>query len=126
MDITIDRRKRKKELGSTSQTSSGDKRTGDIKNKTKGTFEVDGKIYPLPPDYDESVEFDWGGPENQWFVKKIEEESRQREKKYGKLTVAQSEAIYKETETLMACDSSLSRKKAYNFAWEKVTGKKLL
>lgn len=85
-------------------------------------FYVDGKAFKMPPDLKDLPEFDWDDPENQKMMK-AEEEARI--KKYGKLTCKQMDRICEAKETLLNEDLTLSRKKAFDLAWERVTGKRL-
>ncbi|MEK7790056.1 MAG: hypothetical protein AAB309_00335 [Deltaproteobacteria bacterium] len=85
-------------------------------------FYVGGKAYKMPSDLKDLPEFDWNDPENQKMLK-AEEEAQI--KKYGKLTCKQMDQICETKAILLKEDSALPRKKAFDLAWEKVTGKKL-
>jgi len=80
------------------------------------------KITAMAPDLWEMEEFDWDDPKNQ---KMIQEEEETRIKKYGKLNSKQMDQIYEIKDTLLKENPTLSRKKAFDLALERVTGKKL-
>ena len=85
-------------------------------------FIFEDKIGAMAPDLWEMEEFDWDDPENQKWLK---EEEEKRIKKYGKLTSKQYDKIIDIKEALLREEPTLPGKKAFDFAWEKVTGKKL-
>ena len=85
-------------------------------------FIFDGKIGAMAPDLWEMEEFDWDDPESQRWLK---EEEEKRIKKYGKLTTKQYEKILDIKEALLREKPTLPGKKAFDLAWENITGKKL-
>lgn len=82
----------------------------------------EGKITAMAPDLWDLEEFDWDDPENQKWLK---EEEEKRIRKYGKLTCEQYDKIIEVKDSLLKEHPSMERKKAFNLAWEKMTGKKL-
>ena len=119
--IRIQKSKRRK-LGHTSAKLARGKAIEDIKKYDDDTFTVNGKIYKMPADLKNLPEFDWDDPENQKMVQREEEE---RIKKYGRLTCEQLDQICLVKEEILKDNPKLQRKKAFDLAWEKVTGKKL-
>ncbi|MBI2609094.1 MAG: hypothetical protein HYW47_05775 [Deltaproteobacteria bacterium] len=85
-------------------------------------FIFGGKIVAMAPDLWEMEEFDWDDPESQKWLK---EEEEKRIKKYGKLTYEQYNKIVEIKETLLKENTNIKGVKAFDLAWEKVTGKKL-
>ena|SRR3989338_3871121 len=122
MDITIDPKRKRRKSGHTSEKSVQDKPIENSNLKDNDMFYVDEKAYKMPPDLKNLPEFDWNNPENQKILKTEEEV---RIKKYGKLTCKQMDQICEIKEILLKEDSALPRKRAFDLAWEKVTGKKL-
>lgn len=82
----------------------------------------EGKIGAMAPDLWDLEEFDWDDPENQKWLK---EEEEKRIRKYGKLTCEQYDKIIEVKDSLLKEKPTMERKKAFDLAWEKVTGKKL-
>lgn len=83
---------------------------------------LEGKITAMAPDLWDLEEFDWDDPENQKWLK---EEEEKRIRKYGKLTCEQYDKIIEVKDSLLKEHPIIERKKAFDLAWKKVTGKKL-
>lgn len=98
-----------------------EKENTNTKNKITETFEVDGKLYPLPPDYYELEEFDLDDPEN---IKMMKEEEDAFIRRYGKLTCEQFDEICLIKDKIITENPQLNRREAFDLAWGKITGKK--
>lgn len=129
MATTHIQKSKKKQQGLDSEKSAQDKVTYgtgkeniNIKSKNDETFEVDGILYPLPPDYHELEEFDWDDPEN---IKMVQEEENAFAKKYGRLTSEQFDEICLIKDKIKIQKPELNRGEAFDLAWEQYTGKKL-
>lgn len=129
MDISRIQKLKKKRLEHTSGKSARGKATyatkrgnSVTKNEKIETFEVDGIHYPLPPDYYELEEFDLDDPEN---IKMMKEEEEANIRKYGRLTSKELDEICIIKEDIISKNPGIKRKKAFDLAWEKFTGKKL-
>src|SRR3989338_604163 len=85
-------------------------------------FIFEDKIGAMAPDLWEMEEFDWDALESQKWLK---EEEEKRIKKYDKLTYEQYNKIVEIKETLLKKNTNIKGVKAFDLAWEKVTGKKL-
>lgn len=129
MAITQIQKSKKKQQEPVSEKSALDKvsyvterENINTKSESTETFEVNGVLYPLPPDYHELEEFDLDDPEN---IKIMKEEEEAFIRRYGKLTCEQFDEICLIKDKIISEKPGLNRRESFDLAWEQFTGKKL-
>jgi hypothetical protein len=122
MDTTQNQKRKKSESWRGSEKPSQDKQTRQKSNLDSETITVRGEKVTLPPDIKNLQEFDWDDPKNKKWIK---EQDKKTVERYGRLSTEQMESIYKAKLRLLSQSPALDEKRAFDLAWEHVTGKKL-
>ncbi len=122
MDTSLNQKLKRRKSEHTLEKYHQDRRIDGSSVNTNKTVQYGDKRYQLSPDFDDLPECDFENPE---YQKWLHERDRARAKKYGRLSLEEFESIVKVKDVLLKTKPSLTRKQAFDFAWEKVMNRKL-
>ncbi|HLB58751.1 MAG TPA: hypothetical protein VJL87_01525 [Bdellovibrionota bacterium] len=116
MDIIRDQKKMKKRSGSTSEKSLKGKLTGGLKK------DINLRDKKIVSNFNKQVDSDYGDPKIRKYLK---EQHQKSFKRYGFISAEDFDEIVEYKELLRSSNPKLTHNKAFDIAYEKLTGKKL-